>query len=84
MSCPSGQIEMAQSIQSGAILKRQLVCCYEEFSADFEMNRLIKSTPLLLLRHDIGKERKKVIGALPMYGFDCRSSCQFMPAQVQY
>lgn len=83
MSCPSGQIEMAQSIQSRAILKRQLVCSYDEFSVDFEMNRLIKSTPLLLLRHDIGKERKKVIGALPMYGFDCRSSCQFMPAQVQ-
>lgn len=30
MSCPRGQIEMAQSIQSRAILKRQLVCSYNK------------------------------------------------------
>ena len=67
MSCPRGQIEMAQSIQSRAVLKRQLVCSYDEFSVDFEMNRLIKSTLLLLLHHDIGKERKKTIRTLLMF-----------------
>lgn len=67
MSCPRGQIEMAQSIQSRTVLKRQLVCSYDEFSVDFEMNRLIKSTLLLLLHHDIGKERKKTIRTLLMF-----------------
>lgn len=70
MSCPRGRIEMAPSIQSRAMLKRQLVCSYDEFSVDFAMNRLIKSTLLLLLRHDISKERKKAIRSLLMYFAD--------------
>ena len=55
MSCPRGQIEMAQSIQSRAILKRQLVCSYDEFSVDFEMNRLIDQIFASIVEYVDGK-----------------------------
>lgn len=85
MSCPRGQIEMAQSIQSRAVLKRQLVCSYDEFSVDFEMNRLIKSTLLLLLHHDIGKERKKTIRTLLMYFSNvCEADLNHVNWHLQY
>ena len=62
-----GKIDMTESIKTQAFQRRQLVCTYDEFSVDSYMNRIIKSTMLLLLRADINKARKKEIRKLLVY-----------------
>ena len=62
-----GKIDITESIKTQALQRRQLVCSYDEFSVNSFMNRIIKSTILLLLRADIAKTRKKELKKLLVY-----------------
>ena len=62
-----GKIDITESIKTQALQRRQLVCSYDEFSVNSFMNRIIKSTILLLLRADIAKTRKKELKMLLVY-----------------
>ena len=62
-----GKIEVTDSVKSQAILRRQLVCSYDEFSVDTTMNRVIKATVALLVRSDISRARKKSLKKLMVY-----------------
>lgn len=62
-----GTIKVTESVKSQAILRRQLVCSYDEFSVDTTMNRVIKATVALLVRSDISKARKKSLKKLMVY-----------------
>lgn len=62
-----GKIEITESIKTRAILRQQLVCTYDEFSADTELNRIIKVTVELLLKSDISKDRKKGLRKLIVF-----------------
>ena len=62
-----GKIDITESIKTQALQRRQLVCSYDEFSVNSFMNRIIKSTMLLLLRADIAKTRKKELKKLLVY-----------------
>lgn len=62
-----GKIEVTESLKSQAILRRQLVCSYDEFSVDTTMNRIIKATVALLVRSDISKARKKSLKKLMVF-----------------
>ena len=62
-----GKIEVTESVKSQAILRRQLVCSYDEFSVDTTMNRIIKATVALLVRSDISKARKKSLKKLMVF-----------------
>lgn len=64
LSCLRGKINVTESIKQQTIIKQQLVCTYEEFSADSYMNRILKTTMELLLRYDIPKLRKKELKKL--------------------
>lgn len=70
LSTPRGRIEMSESIKTQALLKRQLVCSYDDFSVNSPMNQIIKSTLMLLLRCDINKERRKDIRRLLVFFAD--------------
>lgn len=70
LSSLRGKIDIAESIKTQALLKKQLVCTYDEFSVNGKMNRIIKSTVLLLLKTDISKERKKQLKNLLVYFAD--------------
>lgn len=70
LSSLRGKIDIAESIKTQALLKKQLVCTYDEFSVNGKMNRIIKSTVLLLLKTDISKERKKQLKKLLVYFAD--------------
>lgn len=70
LSSLRGKIDIAESIKTQALLKKQLVCTYDEFSVNGKMNRIIKSTVLLLLKTDISKERKKRLRKLLVYFAD--------------
>ena len=67
-----GKIEVTDSVKSRSILRRQLVCSYDEFSVDTTMNRVIKATVALLVRSDISKARKKSLKKLMVFFADVR------------
>lgn len=67
LSSPHGMINVSDSIKTRAIQNKQLVCSYDDFSIDSTMNRIIKSTAMLLLRSEISKQRKKELKALLPY-----------------
>ena len=70
LSSPRGKIELSESLKTRSILRRQLVCSYDEFSTDTRMNRILKATIMLLIRSDIDKARKKVLRRLLPYFVD--------------
>lgn len=68
LSSPRGKIDISASIKSRSEIKHQLVCTYDEFVEDNELNRILKSTMELLLTADITKEnRKKLYKLLPYF-----------------
>ena len=67
LSSLRGKIDITESIKTQALQRKQLVCSYDEFSVNSHMNRIIKSTVLLLLRADITKARKKELRKLLVF-----------------
>lgn len=67
LSTVRGRMEISDSIKGQTILKRQMICSYDDFSVNSTMNRIIKSTMRLLLRADIAKVRKKELRKLLVY-----------------
>jgi hypothetical protein len=68
-----GKIDISDSIKTQSIRKRQLVCIYDDFSINNRMNQIIKSTLEILLKADIGKNRKKEIRKLMVFFSDVDS-----------
>lgn len=68
LSSLRGKIDVTESLKNRSILRRQMVCSYDEFSVDTSMNRIIKATLVLLLRAEIPGARKKEIKRfLPLF-----------------
>ena len=67
LSSVRGRIEISESIKTRSMMKRQLVCSYDEFSENSYLNRIIKSTMELLLHADIAKARKKELRKLLVF-----------------
>ena len=67
LSSVRGRIEISESIKTRSLLKRQLICSYDDFSENSYMNRIIKTTMELLLRADIARARKKELRKLLVY-----------------
>ena len=67
LSSLRGKIDIAESIKTQSMLRKQLICTYDEFSVNSIMNRIIKSTVEILLRSNISKQRKKNLRKLMVY-----------------
>ncbi len=67
LSSLRGKIDIAESIKTQSMLRKQLICTYEEFSVNSTMNQIIKSTVELLLRSNISKQRKKNLRKLMVF-----------------
>ena len=67
LSSLRGKVDIAESIKTQAMLRKQLTCTYDEFSVNCTMNRIIKSTVELLLRSNISRQRKKKLRKLMVY-----------------
>lgn len=67
LSTVRGKIDLSSSIKDQTIIKKQLVCSYDEFSVNSYMNRIIRTTMELLLRSDISKPRKKELRKLLVF-----------------
>lgn len=60
-------MSITESIKTQTMLKKRMICTYDEFSVNGMMNRIIKSTVELLLKSDISKQRKKELRKLMLY-----------------
>ena len=67
LSALRGRIDITESIKTRSMLKQRLVCSYDDFSVNFPMNQIIKTTMLLLLHGEITARRKKEIRQLLVY-----------------
>ena len=67
LSSLRGKINISDSIKTQAYMKKQMICSYDEFSINSNMNRIIKSTVMILLKSDISKARKKELRKLMVY-----------------
>lgn len=67
LSTLRGRIEISESIRGRSMLRKQMVCTYDEFSVNSYLNRIIKTTMMLLLRSDISKTRKKDLRKILVY-----------------
>ena len=70
ISAIRGKIEITESIKNQSMIRSQMVCTYDEFSVDSPLNRIIKSTVILLLKADITTQRKKDLRKLMVYFAD--------------
>lgn len=70
LSSIRGKIDITASIKSCTMLKKQMVCIYDEFSVNTYMNKIIKTTMMLLISADISKKLKKELKKLLVYFYD--------------
>lgn len=70
LSSLRGKINISASIKEQSMLRKQLICFYDDFSVNSYMNRIIKTTMNTLLRSNISVERKKEIRKLIIYFLD--------------
>ena len=67
LSSLRGKIDISTSVKQQSMLKKQLVCNYDEFSVNSYMNRIIRTTMDVLVRSGISKDRKKQLRKLLIY-----------------
>ena len=60
LSALRGKIDISASVKEQSMLKKQLVCNYDEFSVNSYMNRIIRTTMDTLVRSSISKDRKNI------------------------
>lgn len=67
-----GKINIVESLKTQSILRKKLICTYDDFSVNSTMNRIIKSTVNFLLKADISKNRKKGLRKLMVFFADVK------------
>lgn len=73
LSSLQGKVDVTTSLKTSLLLKHQLVCNFDEFTADTPANRIIKSTAILLLRDkNVSPSRKKTLRRLLPYMSEVR------------
>ena len=73
LSALRGRIDIAESVKTQSLIRQKLVCSYDDFSVNFPLNQIIKTTMELLVRGNIAKERKKELKRLLVYFQDVDS-----------
>ena len=73
LSSLRGKIDISESIKTQSMLRKQLVCAYDEFSVNSYMNRIIKSTMKLLIRAKIRPVQKKELRKMLVFFGDVES-----------
>ncbi len=66
LSTLRGKIDLSASIKERTMIKRQLVCSFDEFSLNTKPNQILKTTLSLLLKQNIKPQTKKELKNLCM------------------
>ena len=72
LSTLQGKLNIYESIKTQTLLKKQMICTYDEFSTNTQFNQIIKSTMLLLLKANITNRRKKSLRNLLLFFSDVK------------
>ena len=67
LSSPRGKLNISESIKVQSMQRKRLVCTYDEFSTNSYMNRIIKTTMLILLKSKMTAVRKKELRKLLIF-----------------
>lgn len=67
MSALRGKIGISASVKENTLIKKRLVCTYDDFSVNCYMNRIIRTTMELLLKSNISRRRKAQLKKLLIY-----------------
>lgn len=70
LSAVRGRIDIGESIKKQSILRKKVVCSYDNLSVDNQINGIIKASLEILLIADISKKRKKELRKLMIYFSD--------------
>jgi len=67
-SSPAGKINVSISIKQNSMLKKQLVCDYDQFTENAYMNIILKTTAMLLIRcSEVSGQYKKALKKIMLY-----------------
>ena len=70
-SSPHGKMNISASLKSQTLLKRQLICEFDEFSENVYVNQIIKTTAFKLIRSkEVKQERKKELKKVMLYFYN--------------
>lgn len=58
LSAPRGKFELTESMKSNCLTQGKLVCTHDEFSLNSQLNRIVKTAAVMLLKSDVSKDRK--------------------------
>jgi 5-methylcytosine-specific restriction enzyme subunit McrC len=65
---PAGKINVSASIVQNSIIKKKLVCNYDEFTENSYMNKILKTTAMLLIRcPEVSEHHKKALRKTMLY-----------------
>lgn len=67
LSAVRGKLDLSASLKDQTLLRRQLVCTYDDFSVNTCLNQVLKTTLCTLLRSDLSAPRKKEVRRLLLY-----------------
>ena len=63
-----GKIDITESVKQQTMMNRKMVCHYDLFSEDTQLNQILKATMTLLLRHgNVSQKNKKLVRKLLLY-----------------
>ncbi|MBF1299882.1 MAG: 5-methylcytosine-specific restriction endonuclease system specificity protein McrC [Parvimonas sp.] len=68
-----GKLEISESLKNNSMLRKKLICAYDDFSVNSTMNKIIKSTVETLLTSNLSKGRKKELRKLMIYFRDVKT-----------
>lgn len=67
LSVLRGKIDISETINSGGLWRKKLICDFDEYTEDTLMNRILKSVMLLLIRSEIKDVQKTELRRLVRY-----------------
>ncbi|MBP8598619.1 MAG: 5-methylcytosine-specific restriction endonuclease system specificity protein McrC [Selenomonas sp.] len=70
LTCLHGKLEITESLIQNCMQRKQIVCTYDDFSVNTQMNQILKLTMRMLLYTDISTLRKKSLRRLWLYFSD--------------
>lgn len=71
ISSPTGKINVSSSIKQLSMLRKKLVCDFDELTKNAYVNKILKTTSMLLIRSpEVAPQRKKALKKVMLYFVD--------------